>query len=440
MVATVKNLAGWLERRSWPWKLGPKLALVRHLRDHLGPRRSSSSICRSTRSRTSRTSSIRAAHDSAACSGPCETAAASQRVQRSRALGLPAHGGRGLRTSRVVLFIRPGVEGASVVPRTADGRDIRSWGSSVETSPHAWDVEAACSRSRGSERAHSLALFWDEATDELRRLVREPADAARALTARLRHARPRARHRGSTRTARGRWKDEDDLARRRAGAVQPRRGRRDPRRGRARDRGASDLIPTGFEDWRPDPGWEVPSSRRVGQPVSAEAGQLLSIPCTRLPRAPARAARPRLRAAAHGDRERGDGADADDGRADPDGRRQPVDEGRAGPVAAVAREDRGEHGDAEDAAELADRVVGAGRLALLAPAAPTPRTTFATGAKKSAMPMPERMNGADELRVGHRRRRDRRDPAEADRLQREPDAHDPRAAGCGPTARRRSAR
>jgi hypothetical protein len=26
MVATVKNLAGWLERRSWPWMLGPKLA------------------------------------------------------------------------------------------------------------------------------------------------------------------------------------------------------------------------------------------------------------------------------------------------------------------------------------------------------------------------------------------------------------------------------
>ena len=44
---------------------------------------------------------------------------------------------------------------------------------------------------------------------------------------------------------------------------------------------------------------------------------------------------------------------------------EPVDEGLAGRVRAVRREDRGEDRDAEDATELADRVVRAGRLALL---------------------------------------------------------------------------
>ena len=62
-------------------------------------------------------------------------------------------------------------------------------------------------------------------------------------------------------------------------------------------------------------------------------------------------------------------------------------------VAAGAREDRGEHRDAEDTAELADRVVGPGRLALLV-GADGGEHDIRDGAKKSAMPTPATMNGA----------------------------------------------
>ena len=75
----------------------------------------------------------------------------------------------------------------------------------------------------------------------------------------------------------------------------------------------------------------------------------------------------------------------------------PSHEGLRRPVAAHVGEDGSQDGDAEDAAELADRVVGARRLALLL--RPTAeRTTFAIGAKKSAMPTPAMMNGATRSR------------------------------------------
>ena len=55
-------------------------------------------------------------------------------------------------------------------------------------------------------------------------------------------------------------------------------------------------------------------------------------------------------------------------------------------------------------------------------------TTFATGAKKSAMPTPERMNGITSAAVRRRRRRDRGDPREPGRLERQPEPHQPVAA------------
>src|SRR6187397_2004424 len=54
-------------------------------------------------------------------------------------------------------------------------------------------------------------------------------------------------------------------------------------------------------------------------------------------------------------------------RADPERRSHSIDERLAGLVAPLAGEDRGKHGDTEHAAELADRVVRAGGLALLLP-------------------------------------------------------------------------
>ena len=124
------------------------------------------------------------------------------------------------------------------------------------------------------------------------------------------------------------------------------------------------------------------------------------------------------------DRERCDGAEPDDDGADPEGRRHPVDERLVGRVAAVAGEDRGQHGDAEDAAELADRVVGAGGLALLL--APDRREDEVRHRREEQRHADagehERHDQGD---VGRRRRRDERDPAERDRLQRQPDAEDP---------------
>ena len=64
-----------------------------------------------------------------------------------------------------------------------------------------------------------------------------------------------------------------------------------------------------------------------------------------------------LRAALDG--ERGDGADCDEPRADHDRGIYAIDELLTRAIAAVDGEHRGEHGDAEHAAELADRVVGA---------------------------------------------------------------------------------
>src|SRR5581483_71693 len=75
--------------------------------------------------------------------------------------------------------------------------------------------------------------------------------------------------------------------------------------------------------------------------------------------------RDRLRLRAARDRERRCGARRDDERTEPHGRVHPVDERGAARVAAVVGEDRGQDGDAEDAAELAHGVVGAGGLTLL---------------------------------------------------------------------------
>jgi hypothetical protein len=157
---------------------------------------------------------------------------------------------------RVVLFIRPGVEGRWV-PRTADGHDIRSWGSSVETSPHAWTSNRVLQITRLGAR-HSLALFWDEATDEFvgwyvnlqKPLERSPIGFDTLDQALDVWIDPD----GSWR-----WKDEDDLAACVAlGLFSPDEAIEIRAEGERVIAALPDLIPTGFEDWRPDPGWNAP--------------------------------------------------------------------------------------------------------------------------------------------------------------------------------------
>ena len=72
---------------------------------------------------------------------------------------------------------------------------------------------------------------------------------------------------------------------------------------------------------------------------------------------------------------------------------RPLTNACGGGVAAVAREHGREHRDAEHAAQLADRVGGAGRLAGLRRCAPLTSTALAAGANTSAMPAPASTNG-----------------------------------------------
>ena len=146
----------------------------------------------------------------------------------------------------------------------------------------------------------------------------------------------------------------------------------------------------------------------------------------RPPRAAARTPRPAAPARGPGrDRERGDRAEADGDRADQDRRVHAVDERLTALVAALAGEDRRQHRDAEDAAELADRVVGARRDPLLLRPHGREDEVRDRGEEQRHARSPAMMNGADQLRIRRvRRRRPRPIHAERDRLQREPDADD----------------
>ena len=108
-------------------------------------------------------------------------------------------------------------------------------------------------------------------------------------------------------------------------------------------------------------------------------------------------------------------------------------------VAALVREDRGEHRDAEDAAELAQRVVRARGLALLLPAH---RREHDVRDRREEEPHADARDDerGDEARVRDGRRDDRGQPAERDRLQREPGRHERPAADRGRTACPRPAR
>jgi predicted RNA-binding protein associated with RNAse of E/G family len=58
---------------------------------------------------------------------------------------------------------------------------------------------------------------------------------------------------------RGRWKDEDDLARCvEFGVFSATEAREIRAEGEWVIASLSDLVPTGWEDWRPDPAWQLP--------------------------------------------------------------------------------------------------------------------------------------------------------------------------------------
>jgi len=127
------------------------------------------------------------------------------------------------------------------------------------------------------------------------------------------------------------------------------------------------------------------------------------------------------------DHERGRRAEEDDRRADPEGGHHPVDERLAGRVAPVVRPDGSEHGHTEHSAELANRVLRARGLALLL--GPN-RGEDDVRHRRPEHRHPDTRDHErhDKVPVRSRRCRDRRERAEPAGLQRQSDAHQPRAA------------
>ena len=135
---------------------------------------------------------------------------------------------------------------------------------------------------------------------------------------------------------------------------------------------------------------------------------------------------------------------ADGDRADGQGRDDAVRERLRRSVAALRAEHRGQDGDAEHAADLADGVGGAGRLALLLAAARRRARRWRPGRRTGPCPTPASRNGGTSSRVGDGRR-ERRRPASRARSPAAPArrhqhaAADPVGRGCPRSARRASA-
>ena len=99
-----------------------------------------------------------------------------------------------------------------------------------------------------------------------------------------------------------------------------------------------------------------------------------------------------------GNPERGQSAEPDDHGADEHRRVHPVHECLSAGIAAHVGEHRRQHGDAEHAAQLADGVVGTDALPSSSRRT-ADSTTFADGAKNSAIPTPATTKGAHQARV-----------------------------------------
>lgn len=158
-------------------------------------------------------------------------------------------------TESLVVYLPPGSPGASMC-RDPDGRYLERWVRGDPPVPHAWERSHVVKLLRPSE-AHTLELFWDEAwgfsgwyvnlQTPLTRTVFgfDTTDLALDVTV------------GPDAT--WAWKDEDDFAEAIALGVLTDAQAADVRAEGERVIAAlPDLLPTGWEGWRPDPGWALP--------------------------------------------------------------------------------------------------------------------------------------------------------------------------------------
>jgi Protein of unknown function (DUF402) len=158
-------------------------------------------------------------------------------------------------TESLVVYLPPGSPGASM-GRDPDGRYLERWVRGDPPVPHAWERSHVVKLLRPSE-AHTLELFWDEAwgfsgwyvnlQTPLTRTVFgfDTTDLALDVTV------------GPDAT--WAWKDEDDFAEAIALGVLTDAQAADVRaEGERVVVALPDLLPTGWEGWRPDPGWALP--------------------------------------------------------------------------------------------------------------------------------------------------------------------------------------
>jgi len=158
-------------------------------------------------------------------------------------------------SERVVLGIWPGAEGRWIA-RDA-GHNLERWGSDSPPDPHIWAWNRVLKTMRPGD-AYSLDLFWDDASGDFlcwyvnlqAPFERSPfgfdtVDQALDVVV--------------APDGRWRWKDEDDLARCvELGYFAPEEAAEIRAEGERVIAALPGLIPTGWEDWRPDPFWGVP--------------------------------------------------------------------------------------------------------------------------------------------------------------------------------------
>ena len=158
---------------------------------------------------------------------------------------------------RVVLFMRPGVEGRCI-PRDSTGDYLERFGAGIEPEPYVWAWNRVLWLTRFGER-HSLGLFWDDSSGDFLGWyvnLQTPLQRSALGFDSLDHAldvwiEPD----GSWR-----WKDEADLARcvelEIFGEAEADDIRAEGERAIA---ALPKLLPTGWEDWQPDPAWPAPT-------------------------------------------------------------------------------------------------------------------------------------------------------------------------------------
>jgi hypothetical protein len=154
----------------------------------------------------------------------------------------------------IALLIRPGTRGR-LIRRDAEGRYLERWVAEDEPTDHVWrDNRVLWLAPQGA--SHSIGVFWDAETDELRGWyvqLGDPLRPSRLGFDTMDHAldvwiQPD----GSWE-----WKDEDDFAEaQELGVFTPEEA------AAIRAEGERVLAagpwPTGWEDWRPDAEWQLP--------------------------------------------------------------------------------------------------------------------------------------------------------------------------------------